>query len=142
MAHVLFNLYFSDISETLSKQFQYADDIALTYQANSFPECETSLEADLERLNGYFCRWTLQPNPAKTDTCVFHLSSHDANRMLNINFADTQIQHVDHPKYLGVTLDRSLTSNTHLTKKGQKVAARVNIVVLTAMILCVLLRWL
>jgi hypothetical protein len=43
MAHLLFNLYFSDISETLSKQFQYADDIALTYQANSFSECETSL---------------------------------------------------------------------------------------------------
>ena len=48
--------------------------------------------------------------------------------MLNINFADTPIQRVDHPKYLGVTLDRSLTYNTHLTKTGQKVAARVNIV--------------
>jgi Reverse transcriptase (RNA-dependent DNA polymerase) len=121
LAPVLFNLYLSDITDTLSKQFQYADDIALTYQANSFPECATNLEADLERLNGYFRRWRFQPNPAKTETCVFHLSSHDANRMLN----DTQIQHVDHPKYLGVTLDRSLTYNTHLTKKGQKVAARV-----------------
>jgi hypothetical protein len=90
-------------------------------------ECETSLEADLDRLNGHFCRWKLQSNPAKTETCVFHLSSHDANRMLNINCADTQIQHVNHPKYLGVTLDRSLTYNTHLTKTGQKVAARVNI---------------
>jgi hypothetical protein len=49
-APVLFNLYLSDISETLSKQFQYADDIALTYQANSFLECETNLEADIERL--------------------------------------------------------------------------------------------
>ena len=128
LAPVLFNLYLSDIPETLSKQFQYADDIALTYQANSFSDCEASLEADLERLNGYFRRWRLQPNPIKTETCVFHLSTHDANRMLNINFADTPIQHVDHPKYLGVTLDRSLTYNTHLTKTGQKVAARVNIV--------------
>jgi hypothetical protein len=34
----------------------------------------------------------------------------------------------DHPKYLGVTLDRSLTYNTHLTKTGQKVAARINTV--------------
>jgi hypothetical protein len=50
--------------------------------------------------------------------------------MLKINFADTQIQHVDHPKYLGVTLVRSLPHNhlTHLTKTGQKVAAHVNIV--------------
>jgi hypothetical protein len=26
-----------------------------------------------------------------------------------IKFAETIVQHVDHPKYLGVTLDRSLT---------------------------------
>jgi hypothetical protein len=97
---------------------------------NSFPECETSLEADLERLNGYFRCWRLQPNPAKTETCVFHLSLHDANRMLNTNFADPRrIQHVDHPKYLyGVTLDRSLIYKTHLMKTEQKVAARVNTV--------------
>jgi Reverse transcriptase (RNA-dependent DNA polymerase) len=105
LAPVLFNLYLS------------ANDIALTYQANLFLECEASLEADLERLKRYFRRWGLQPNPAKTETCVFHLSSHDANRMLDINFADTQIQH---PKF---TLDRSLTYNTHFTKT---VADRVN----------------
>jgi hypothetical protein len=54
LAPVLFNLDLSDSPETLSKQFQYADDIALTYQANSFPECETSLEADLDLVVGDF----------------------------------------------------------------------------------------
>jgi hypothetical protein len=39
-----------------------------------------------------------------------------------------QIQHVEHPKYLGVTLDRSLTYNTHLSKTAKKTAARVNLV--------------
>jgi hypothetical protein len=29
---------------------------------------------------GILRRWKLQPNPAKTETCIFHLSSHDANR--------------------------------------------------------------
>jgi hypothetical protein len=32
------------------------------------------------------------------------------------------------PKYLGVTLDRSLTYNAHLTKTSKKVGARINIV--------------
>jgi hypothetical protein len=39
-----------------------------------------------------------------------------------------QIQYVEHPKYLGVTLDRSLTYNTHSSKTVKKVAARVNLV--------------
>jgi Reverse transcriptase (RNA-dependent DNA polymerase) len=96
---------------------QYADDIALTYQAQSFAECETSLEADLERLSSYFGRWRLQPNPSKTEACVFHLSNHDANRTLKINFDGTQVQHVENPKYLGVSMgmDRFLTYNAHLT---------------------------
>jgi hypothetical protein len=44
----------SDIPTTVSKQFQYADDIALTFQANSFAECETTLKADLDKLDEFF----------------------------------------------------------------------------------------
>jgi hypothetical protein len=47
---------------------------------------------------------------------------------MDIQFAGTGVQHVDYPKYLGVTLDRSLTYNPHLTKTGKKVAARVYLV--------------
>jgi hypothetical protein len=49
----------SDIPITVSKQFQYADDIALNFQANSFAECETTLEADLEKLDEFFRRWRI-----------------------------------------------------------------------------------
>jgi hypothetical protein len=45
-----------------------------------------------------------------------------------VKFTGTEIQHVDHPKYLGVTLDRTLTYNAHLTKTSKKVSARFNIV--------------
>jgi Reverse transcriptase (RNA-dependent DNA polymerase) len=128
LAPILFSLYLSDIPSTLSKQFKYADDIALTYQAASFTECEANLEVDLERLNRCFGRWTLLPNPTKTEACVFHLSNHQADRVMDTQFAGTGGQHVDHPKYLGVTLDRLLTYNLHLTKTGKKVAARLNLV--------------
>jgi hypothetical protein len=61
LAPILFNLYMSDIPITVSRQFQYVDDIiALTFQANSFAECETTLE--------FFRRWRLQPNPSKTES--------------------------------------------------------------------------
>jgi hypothetical protein len=120
LAPILFNLY--------QNMTTCADDIALTFQANSFAKCETTLEADLDKFDESFQRWRLQPNPSKTESCVFHLNTHEANRQLDVRFVDTEIQHVEHPKYHGVTLDRTLTYNVHLTKTSKKVSARINIV--------------
>jgi hypothetical protein len=91
LAPLLFSLYLSDIPSTLLNLSQYAEDIALTYQHESFSDCEANLEVDLERLNQDFYRWRLQPNPSKTKSFVFHLSTHHANRTLDIQFAATQI---------------------------------------------------
>jgi hypothetical protein len=54
LAPILFNLYMSDLPPTASKVFQYADDIAVTYQAKTFDECENNLKADIEVLNQFF----------------------------------------------------------------------------------------
>jgi hypothetical protein len=51
LAPLLFSLYLSDISSTLSNQFQYSDNIAVTYQHESFSDCKANLKVDLERLN-------------------------------------------------------------------------------------------
>jgi hypothetical protein len=69
LAPLLFNLHMSDLPSTAAKVFQYADDIAVTYQAMTFDECENTLEADIEVLNQFFHRWCLQPNPGKTEMC-------------------------------------------------------------------------
>jgi retron-type reverse transcriptase len=94
LAPILFNLYMSGIPITVSKQFQYANEIALTFQTNSFAECETTLEADLDKLDEFLRRWRLQPNPRKTESCVFHLNTHEVNRQLDVRFSGTEIQHV------------------------------------------------
>jgi hypothetical protein len=40
--------------------------------------------------------------------CVLHLNTHAAKKQLDVMFngIGTSIKHVEHPKYLGVTLDR------------------------------------
>jgi hypothetical protein len=63
LAPKLFNLYMSDLPYTAAKVFQYANDIAVLYQAKTFDECENKFEADIEVLNQFFHCWCLQPNP-------------------------------------------------------------------------------
>jgi hypothetical protein len=84
LAPKLINFYMSDFPSTAAKMFQYADDIAVTYQAKTFDECENNLKADIEVLNQFFHRWCLQPNPGKTEMCVFHLNTHTANKQLDV----------------------------------------------------------
>jgi hypothetical protein len=64
----------------------------------------------------------------KTEICVFHLNTHAANKQLDVLFDGTSIKHVYHPKYLRVTLDRTLTFKSHLEKAAKKVSCRVNLV--------------
>jgi hypothetical protein len=78
LAPILFNLYMSDLPPTAAKVFQYADDIAVTYQAKKFDECENNLEADIEVLNQVFQRWCLQQKKLK---CAYSTST----RMLPTN---------------------------------------------------------
>ena len=50
----LYNIYTSDLPETDSRKFIYADDIAIAFQAKSFEEIEEQLEADLRKMTEFF----------------------------------------------------------------------------------------
>ena len=124
----LYCLYTSDIPNTRSRLFMYADDIAIAFQAKTFEEIERALRADLVRLSFYFSKWRLKPNAGKTVSCVFHLNNRAANRKLRIKFNGMKVKHDKHPKYLGVFLDRSLTYRPQLTSTQKKLKPRINIV--------------
>ncbi|UYV77353.1 hypothetical protein LAZ67_15000638 [Cordylochernes scorpioides] len=116
-----------DIPQTTSKKIIYADDTAILAQAKTFEELEIQLNKDLETLHNYFENWSLRLNPAKSVHCCFHLNHHRAERKLNLFINNSQITHSEHPKYLGIHLDRTLTFKTHLTKLKGKLSSRNNI---------------
>jgi hypothetical protein len=79
-------------------------------------------------LNQFFYRWCLQLNPGKTEMCVFQHNTHAAIKQLDVMFnGNFNHKHVDHPKYLGVTLDQTLTFKSHLEKAAKKVSSQVNL---------------
>lgn len=128
LAPALFNLYISDLPDTNSRKFIYADDIAITAQDNCFTTIERTLSQDLQKLCDYFKLWKLKCNFSKTVTSCFHLDNHAARRVLNITAEGTPIEYTETPKYLGVTLDRTLSYRQHLTNLGKKLRARTNLI--------------
>lgn len=116
LSSFLYSLYTSDLPDTVSRKFIYADDIAIAFQSKSFEDIEAMLNADLEKLSCFFKNWRLRPNVQKTVSCVFHLNNRQANRHLNIKMDGGDVEHDKNPKY------RNLESI-----KG-KLKSRVNIV--------------
>lgn len=68
-----------------------------------------------------------RPNPNKTQTCSFHLRNRNADGELKIQQEDVYLEYTKFPKYLGVTLDRSLTFMKHYENTRAKVNTRNNI---------------
>lgn len=128
LAPVLFNLYIHDLPITSSRKFIYADDMAFAYQSRKWEQLESVLSADLTVLNKYLQNWRLQPSVTKTEVSCFHLTNRDARRKLHISFGASELRHNFTPKYLGVTLDRSLTYKDHLMKVTAKVQTRNNLI--------------
>ncbi|KAK9687031.1 hypothetical protein QE152_g36758 [Popillia japonica] len=67
------------------------------------------------------------PNPSKTQVCAFHLKNKDARRELEIHLRGERLEHCMTPRYLGVTLDRTLSFRQHCINTKGKVSARNNI---------------
>ncbi|KAK9679211.1 hypothetical protein QE152_g40201 [Popillia japonica] len=81
---------------------------------------EEKLEAALEELATYYQKNHLKPNPSKTQVCAFHLKNKDALRELEIYWRGERLEHCTTPRYLGVTLDRTLSFRQHcINSKGK-----------------------
>jgi hypothetical protein len=93
-------------------------------QDTSFETVEKKLTMILKEVDTYYQRNYLRPNPAKIQICSFHLNNRESNHKLNIIWDDIEIDNAQHPKYLGVTLDRSLTYRAHYEKLKKKIASR------------------
>ena len=125
LAPTLFNIYTNDQPQfDMIRRFIYADDLCLATQSSSFQTIEDRLTNALKDLTDYYAENYLNANPGKTQVCAFHLNNHQAQRKLNITWNDQVLENDNYPKYLGVTLDRTLSFAKHAQNVKAKVAAR------------------
>jgi len=73
----------------------------------------------------YLQTWKLKLSTTKTVSAAFHLNNKEAKRELKIKYNNETLPFYSEPKYLGVTLDRSLTYRQHLKSLRKKLTSRV-----------------
>ena len=123
-----FNVYMSDLPPPESLRFGYADDWTLATQSKTISHLESTLSLDIRHLNEYFDYWKLRLNAKKTVATCFHLDNKQAARKLKVTLAGDVLVHDFALKYLGVTLDRSLTYRKHTDNVRDEVKSRCNII--------------
>ena len=122
----LFNSYTNDQPIHYgTRSFIY--DLCITAQYQSFKQVENKMEEALDNLTSYYQVNSLRANPEKTQVTAFHLRNKEAKRSLKVVWNKTELENTTHPKYLGVTLDRSLSYKQHIQNTKMKVATRNNI---------------
>ena len=123
------NVYISDLPATESLKFGYADDWTLATQSKTFSHLESTLSRNIGHLNEYFDYWKLRLNAKKTVATCFHLDNKQAARKLKVTLAGEVLVHdIAPPKYIGVTLDRSMTYRKYTENVRDKVKSRCNII--------------
>ena len=128
LSPILFNIYTNDQPiHDGTRNFIYADDLFVITQYSSFTEVETTIGDALEELTQYYKSNSLRASPDKTQVTVFHLRNKEANQSLKVEWNRTKLENTPHPKYLGVTLDRTLSYKEHIHNRKMKVATRNNL---------------
>jgi len=125
LAHLLFNIYTSELSATISRKYAYADDLTIMHADGDWLAVEGALSKDMATLGEYLQTWKLKLSTTKTVSTVFHLNNKEAKRELKVNFNNENLPFSSEPKYLGLTLDRSLTYHRHLQSLRKKSTSRV-----------------
>ena len=116
LSPMLFNIYISDLPETTSRKYGYADDLAILLRDPSWKKMEEGLNKDMTILVDYLRKWRLQLSIGKTVSAAYHLNNREAKRELDVFVDNKSLVFQQAPKYLGVRLDRMLTSSNTLKK--------------------------
>ena len=128
LSPMLFNTYISDLPETTSKRYGYADDLAILLRRPSWKEMEEGLNKNMAIMVDYLWNWRLQLSVSKTVSAAYHLNNIEAKRELKVFVDNKRLMFQQAPKYLVIRLDRKLNFKQHLEEVAAKVTSRVSLV--------------
>ena len=108
----------------------YADDTVLFYSSKDVKKIQYALMKDIDKINNRLEENSLFPNKKKTERVLFGTETRlNSVEDFTVYVQGTPITRVLEYKYLGVTLDETLSWNTHvrfiLSKAGKRMLRRI-----------------
>jgi len=82
---LLFNIYISDLQNTVSSKYAYADDLAIMHADGDWQAVEGVLSKDIATVCEYLQTWKLKISTTATVSAVFLLNNKEAKRELKVN---------------------------------------------------------
>ena len=125
LAPLLFNIYIFDLPNIVSRKYAYADDLAIVHANGDWQAVEVVLTKNVTTIGEYLQTWKLKLSTTETVSAAFHLNHKEAKRELKVKCNNEALPFCSEPKYLGATLDRSLTYRRHLESLRKKLTLRV-----------------
>ena len=127
LSPTLFNIYTNDQPLHVgTRSFIYADDLCITAQFHTISQVESTIEKALGELTDYYRNNSMRANPDKTQVTSFQLQNREAKRSLKVSWNGVDLENTTHSKYVGVTIDRTLSYKQHIQNTKMKVATRNN----------------
>lgn len=127
---ILWNIYFSDLLQTIPAASAYADDCTLsrTYKREEAQDVIESVNRQLADIMAWGKRWQVRFAPDKTQAMVISRSREDA-RQLNgrLRFGNDTIPLQSSVDILGVEVDSQLRFDRHLERVAHKASQKVNL---------------
>ena len=109
---LLFLLYINDLPENIQSQVRlFVDDTAVYMTATNMQDSQV-LQSDLESLEDWERTWDMEFNPGKCQ--VIHITHSKSPVKSRCFMHNQELESVDAAKYLGVTISKDLSWNTHI----------------------------
>ncbi|GFV54007.1 probable RNA-directed DNA polymerase from transposon BS [Trichonephila clavipes] len=116
LSPILYNIYTNDFpTSPLVDICLFADDAAILSQQNTPQKVRATLQKYLMKLKKWLTLWRISINTSKSKAIVFKKGKYK-NTLQPLKLFRSNIDWHDEVDYLGVTLDKKLTFNSHLKK--------------------------
>ena len=122
---LLFLIYTNDIVNNIESEiFLFADDTAILEPLSMGNLSIDKVNRDLERLSNWASQWLVQFNPTKTKYLIFSKKL-ERQQYQPLYLQNKELTEVETHKHLGLTLNNTLTWDTHVNKICTEASRRI-----------------
>lgn len=125
LSPTLYNLFCYDIFQRVNHNsyvLQYADDTALIAHGNDVTKTIQSLQQLIFKIEEWFHRWKMKPNPNKSQFIIFYHTPKPSSP--TVELANMHIKPTSIIQYLGLQIDHKLNFKNHFTIIKKRITTR------------------